>query len=777
MATAKVLHFVTFHATVQPLNRPADAQSAPRFASETEYVSMIETLFRSAARSNPGARFSIITTAETDLSGVATPFTRVDAEVRAAHLMLDRARAQRALVKRMAADEALVFIDSDILVVGELTHLLAHDFDVALTVRAKADMPFNGGLIVVNSAYPHVSAAFYQQFVSLYAGEFRGQTAWFGDQYALARMVGDAVPATISDKTEVTTRFGRLLLLPGEVYNRSPNDLAQSLAALKTARVLHFKGPRKVLMSETWAAVTGAPAPAPRYNCGEQKAATWYDRASICARLVAGLGDGTAPLKVADIGCGDEKLKDAFAWLNVPVDYRGFDIEPQRASVTAFDARADDLPDRVDAAALLGVIEYLDDAEGALRRVARRARHVVVTATTSDRTPRSPEDVARRGWINFLSDAEFEALARRAGLEPVERKITKDRKTTILLCRSKAATPAALSPYLMPERLRTKKAVNLGDGFILRAVERLFGPIPENRLFSTRAAPGQETIAELAQSRVVLIAGANQLHDAFAVWPGLTASEIDRLGLRFAPVGLGINGEADRNEAMSEPAKDTLRAIHRRIEFSSWRCPLTVAYLERELPDLAGRFLMTGCPTTYDAPLLESARFEERDDDVAVTITERGDWWERERATIDYVARRFPNARRRLVLHQDFLALEDDGSSARRLRQDIRTHAHGLGFEVAAPGSADEALAIYRGAGMHFGSRVHAHLTMLSLNRRSFLTRVDDRATGFAEALGFAISEPTSFDGDLSRDFEPIRQAARRGYVEMRRFVDALDRN
>ena len=109
-----------------------------------------------------------------------------------------------------------------------------------------------------------------------------------------------------------------------------------------------------------------------------------------------------------------------------------------------------------------------------------------------------------------------------------------------------------------------------------------------------------------------------------------------------------------RTRAWSEETRAILRLIHERTEFSSWRCPHTVAYLHAALPELTDRCLMTGCPVVYDQPLLEGQAFHDGEASVAVTVTERGDFWARESKTLAFVAKRFPRARRHLVLHENF---------------------------------------------------------------------------------------------------------------------------
>ena len=82
----------------------------------------------------------------------------------------------------------------------------------------------------------------------------------------------------------------------------------------------------------------------------------------------------------------------------------------------------------------------------------------------------------------------------------------------------------AVTPYLMPQP--TSKIANLGDGFIVRAIERLLGKFPPALTFTSRALPASEQISQMQKCSWVILAGANQLTDDFTVWP---AESIEKL--------------------------------------------------------------------------------------------------------------------------------------------------------------------------------------------------------------------------------------------------------
>ena len=346
---------------------------------------------------------------------------------------------------------------------------------------------------------------------------------------------------------------------------------------------------------------------------------------------------------------------------------------------------------------------------------------------------------------------------------------------------------AVLTPYLIPPALPKRKVLNLGDGFILRAIERWVGPFSSSRMFSPRLALGDEAVAALTHSSAVIIAGANQLNDRYTIWPGLTAERIRKGRLRFVPFGIGIHGDSEQTIRLSEETRSILEAVHEQIEYSSWRCPNTVAFLRREMPGIAHQLLMTGCPVIYDRPLLESDQFLSAETTVAVTASERGEFWERETQVIDAVTKRFPRARRYFVVHQNFspprmgerlqnlLSSVNAGTCMNRIAA-LRAYARQRGFKVVIPSSADECIQFYDHVDLHVGSRLHAHLLFLSRNKRSYLVPVDHRSVGIAEHLGFPLLTPEALDRSWDCNFEIVRAKARATYTVMQRFVNSLGR-
>jgi Polysaccharide pyruvyl transferase len=322
---------------------------------------------------------------------------------------------------------------------------------------------------------------------------------------------------------------------------------------------------------------------------------------------------------------------------------------------------------------------------------------------------------------------------------------------------------------------------NIGDGFILKAVERFLGPIAPDMCVPARRPPTAASLQKLKTVSYVVMAGANQLHDHFSPWPGLSADDMRRKTFRFVPMGVGISGKHGGGLDLIPEAKERLLAMHERISFSSWRCPRTVEALVQVLPELRDQLLMTCCPVLLDKPLLDGQDFRKEQGTIAATITDRDDFWDRESTMLKRIADVFPKSRKLLILHQDFSILP--ASLKKTSLSDIvngpprkiRAFAKSIGFEIKVLRSAEEGVALYRDVvDLHFGSRLHAHLLMMSLAKWSYLTYVDERMSGISEFLGFPLCQPGSIDKHLDFDFEIVRRQARKAHLTMQKFVTSL---
>jgi SAM-dependent methyltransferase len=173
-----------------------------------------------------------------------------------------------------------------------------------------------------------------------------------------------------------------------------------------------------------------------RFNLDRQDERHWSERATTAADMLSTASKTTPIRTVADIGCGSGKIGGFLPLLGLSVEYSGFDMLPQNSTVQQFDITRDKLPKRFDAAMLLGVLEYVDDARGALESVRPFVDLLLVShAVKETRTGVTPAKQRKLGWLTFLTSDEFERVIVSAGYTVEKSMLTPDQRTRIWVCR------------------------------------------------------------------------------------------------------------------------------------------------------------------------------------------------------------------------------------------------------------------------------------------------------------------------------------------------------
>ena len=249
-ATVAVFH-VDAHADVAA----SLAKETPTFRSPTDYRVLLDLLLASLDRSMPGSRVVLLTDPTTGTESLSTRILVDRAATVGEGLMLARMRAQREYLGRAPAGPVF-FLDADMLVLEDLRAAL-DGCDLAVTVRNDPEMPINGGFIAVAEDGRARAAAFLDAALRIYLEEYGSQGAWWGDQRALARLVG--VERCRTQIGQVVDAGGaRVRLLPCDRYNRSPDRSIAYLRRGRAVAIMHFKGARKRFMAPYWRAFHGA---------------------------------------------------------------------------------------------------------------------------------------------------------------------------------------------------------------------------------------------------------------------------------------------------------------------------------------------------------------------------------------------------------------------------------------------------------------------------------------------------------------------------------------
>lgn len=160
--------------------------------------------------------------------------------------------------------------------------------------------------------------------------------------------------------------------------------------------------------------------PRRRFNCQDQAAPTWSERADEAVRLLVEApldAFAGAPLDIADFGAGNRRLLPVLhRELPVRFDYDAYDLHPQSPEVIRIDLSREVPPRSFDVVFCLGLLEYLSD----LDRFAARLRGITTYAITSYALADPPlgltvSERRERGWRTDLDRAGVEALFSRNG--------------------------------------------------------------------------------------------------------------------------------------------------------------------------------------------------------------------------------------------------------------------------------------------------------------------------------------------------------------------------
>lgn len=177
-----------------------------------------------------------------------------------------------------------------------------------------------------------------------------------------------------------------------------------------------------------------------KFHCGDQKAASWRERAACCVDLLAGLPAVAAPgSSLADIGCGDGKLQDVLRERGLSIAWYGYDLHPQAPGIATFDVRTMALPRQHTVAVLLGVLDYLAEPLRVLERLQRDVPFVVLSHVVKDPVLYPPTKLAELGWVTHVSVGECERLVDQAGMVVRARALTPERRTSLLVCERRAS--------------------------------------------------------------------------------------------------------------------------------------------------------------------------------------------------------------------------------------------------------------------------------------------------------------------------------------------------
>jgi hypothetical protein len=246
------MHLVAFHVEPSAAAKERIAASCSAYHADTDYQSLLDILFRSARLFHPEVRCAVLTDERTPFDSLSGDIAIHRFQVDPDRVMFSRLLAQIEYVQQQVADDAVVFLDSDMIVNSPGDELTRADCDLMLTYRDHPEMPLNGGVISLPAGSHAGALRFLERVCVLYAECFADAQHWWGDQHALIAAVGhEAFRRRTSDR--LTVDHVRLGFLPCNQFNYSPeNWILEVTSELTDKKILHFKGERKRLMPLYW---------------------------------------------------------------------------------------------------------------------------------------------------------------------------------------------------------------------------------------------------------------------------------------------------------------------------------------------------------------------------------------------------------------------------------------------------------------------------------------------------------------------------------------------
>lgn len=248
MKSTQALAFVTFYMDVTDQTMASIHQTTSTI-TVTEPHRYIQTMFASARLFHPDCRAVI-------LSDRATAFPpQPDIEV----IRYDLDRRQPMLSRSIAwldylrsADGHTVFLDSDLLINGDLAHVFAPGFAVALTYRdGDQKWPINAGINFAHGDHLGEAVDFHQFWLDEFRRGHGESGVWGGDQDTLREIFSEV---DFAREDSFTWRLGALAIrfLPCARYNFSTRRADEMDGYYPDAKALHFKGKRKPFMLPYW---------------------------------------------------------------------------------------------------------------------------------------------------------------------------------------------------------------------------------------------------------------------------------------------------------------------------------------------------------------------------------------------------------------------------------------------------------------------------------------------------------------------------------------------
>jgi hypothetical protein len=243
--------FVAFYGIIEPSVVNNIRYLTPSYTHHDQ-KELLQLAFDSAKKFHPNCQCIVLTDKNSQIpENPLYKIYRYDVDLKSIMLA---AMITRAKYLKHDADphHHVIFMDTDILVQDHLNHIFEQNFDVGLTYRDLKDFPINGGIYFIHQKGIEKGAQFFFRVLAkMYKHCTPELMLWWGDQIALRKFIGKDKLFTFP-KEILTIEGIRFYFLYDKVYNFSTLRDVPMKEYYPQAKILHFKGKRKVYMKLYW---------------------------------------------------------------------------------------------------------------------------------------------------------------------------------------------------------------------------------------------------------------------------------------------------------------------------------------------------------------------------------------------------------------------------------------------------------------------------------------------------------------------------------------------
>jgi len=270
----------------------------------------------------------------------------------------------------------------------------------------------------------------------------------------------------------------------------------------------------------------------------------------------------------------------------------------------------------------------------------------------------------------------------------------------------------------------TSKTLNLGDILIENAIINLLKC--ESTKISCRIPLTNIDYDKINTSDFFVIAGANQLSNNY-----IPNFDIDKISKPIIYMGLGIAGNYPLNKITlsSETISFFNKLFALKTSFISTRDIWTKGIFDKYFNN--DKAVLTGCPVLYGYNNITTVS-QTPIKKIIFTMTNRGEYWKKDLIILDQVIEMYKDCSILVVFHQ---WCDKDNYETLNIIEELKKR----GIAYLRVNSVEAIIDIYKEYDMHIGSRLHGHILMTCLGKKSNLLFMDHRHTAFSETFNFPL--------------------------------------